>query len=1288
MLPLFKQPTSLPALSFFMVRAMEARALKSRITSNSTFKPPPRVTLTDQKREAWLRDLATPSVPLRRLSRTIPHGIRNKSLLDQCCSKNIPIARAAWFARCVGANELRGLKRKGINIASQVSEAAWIQDWTNEVCEYIERLVRDFEKTTKDDSSEIKAAWKSKMEYMTRLSAYLYHEELVDRTLFLKWSIKYLYNCSLPEIPMALVFTKLLWDDLVRTRTLAQSVARTLLHRHEITQKQQRQQQQPAVFTPILDTLGSLIRKLFLVSPDSFVMPKWWSTLGPILASTLANVSADVDKMLATIRLRNESLTIGEAPSRKAARNHHSIVVKYLDDFRVPFDYCTLCKNLSQTSLSSSETLTCLFEWACSVSRCGKERPYIATAVSKHLRDNMDWDISSAFLQFLVNVSDSSKYCMNNLHNLVDQFLTNNLFFLGDYFRRLISMGILFIKRLQPRIECQVQILLNLNLNDSTSDTLKSQRDMLLRGAGLSLTDEDNKLQAAKILLERKLHFLFSGLISAEDMDVDDECEVDLTKPEREILNNLSKGSALTLSHWIVDSLKKAIDDNVTLSFSHFGTIQRCLEELGDLEALYDAVCLLTPKVTSAQSLYFLASTSLYHIQTFAAVGELTDLIERFVLAFNSFKVQVKLSQGFWDLIHMALQELEHKPSIKADLDMLLKSSSNQSPPAELSTLSPISESHYADCGSNGSEIWIQQIGLSAGEVFDPRNLPKYFEIVSTKMIEFCRLANVVELRAQARLMQHLREIDTNIFEELFCSWLRDYVEPTLSYDSESFVRLLLFSVIYDCVTLGRIADLFMQLKDVRLPPPTFNSKLMLSIICGDTEGYGLLACERLILDLHRRQFEELHWKVYLRYLSQDICEFAESGQQIEMAEWLSGARRFLLWQVSSNVEQVSTILVEPSVVKEDARQLNTLRCLFNYLLAVNPVDEVNGEPLGPQKEIHNLMRVFNNLNLPLCQLSIRVLFALYNIDRSAEKDETAIECVTAFAYRAESLGLSKALFGDILALLDRDVKGNILYQTEICFLQSPDFPLVRASMGDDSPPLNILMSLLEIVDAVADSAIKNVYETNAFDILHSLERLIALCDAPKEEGIETKFRDEDLKNAVVFLLKIIIINYQGSFNGPEDVRDKLVSGLCSLRDSQMVVSIPDIHGLLVDILDTIKEGSAVTGQSSAATSVPPAVGHRKTNSLNAKFGNSASPGPLSMADSPGGSKQPVLAGANYNPDFYLRNLMIYDKSTNTYSDISIRAFDLLEGNPTMTTNDVPINLALFDSCVEKSNPN
>lgn len=140
--PILKRGRGLQALSKLYASVLEERKTIGRITSPSTFRPPPRVTLTDTKREIWLRDLSNNDISLRKLSRTIPHGIRGKGLLEQCLSKSISIERCVWLCRCVGANEIRAFRRKRPGTVLAVGgESKWIKEWTSQVELFIESIV-------------------------------------------------------------------------------------------------------------------------------------------------------------------------------------------------------------------------------------------------------------------------------------------------------------------------------------------------------------------------------------------------------------------------------------------------------------------------------------------------------------------------------------------------------------------------------------------------------------------------------------------------------------------------------------------------------------------------------------------------------------------------------------------------------------------------------------------------------------------------------------------------------------------------------------------------------------------------------------------------------------------------------------------------------------------------------------------------------------------------------------------------------------------------------------------
>ena len=154
--PALKQKSGLNALSTIFMGVLNQRRHRGQVTAPSTFKPPPRVTLTDTKREIWLKDLANPAISLRRLSRTIPHGIRGRTLLDQCLNKDVPTERAVWLVKCVGANEIRAVKRKGASGAFFVGgDVRWTREWTSFVEQFLEAAVAGFNEPN----------WKSRVTY-------------------------------------------------------------------------------------------------------------------------------------------------------------------------------------------------------------------------------------------------------------------------------------------------------------------------------------------------------------------------------------------------------------------------------------------------------------------------------------------------------------------------------------------------------------------------------------------------------------------------------------------------------------------------------------------------------------------------------------------------------------------------------------------------------------------------------------------------------------------------------------------------------------------------------------------------------------------------------------------------------------------------------------------------------------------------------------------------------------------------------------------------------------------
>jgi mediator of RNA polymerase II transcription subunit 12 len=67
---------------------------------------PMKTALPESKNEVWIADLANPHVPLGKLAQIgVPQDLKGHELLDMLHSKNIPVPRAVWYIRVLGANE-------------------------------------------------------------------------------------------------------------------------------------------------------------------------------------------------------------------------------------------------------------------------------------------------------------------------------------------------------------------------------------------------------------------------------------------------------------------------------------------------------------------------------------------------------------------------------------------------------------------------------------------------------------------------------------------------------------------------------------------------------------------------------------------------------------------------------------------------------------------------------------------------------------------------------------------------------------------------------------------------------------------------------------------------------------------------------------------------------------------------------------------------------------------------------------------------------------------------------
>lgn len=387
--------------------------------SSSTFKLPPRVTLTALKREAWLKDLANADIPLLRLCTKIPHGIRNKVLLECMCNLNVPISRAIWFTKCVLYSEQLLMKKKlqlkvspaKLSTAIEIMESRWSLEWTLHVADYLLKFSREMDSIS---TVEQKNHFMQKLNYLLLLIKTLYVECLVDKTTFLSAVINFLREDQpflLDDLPLllelsrtdseendtsvemlisklaplnygqtlfGLTFIKIFWADILKEYFLCKSTNEALLLNFfliekisaEDLQNSHRVKENP-IGVPldlkqnILRLISTSITSMFKHNSNVFIVPDFWILIGEVLFrilmsdKSLSDQRENIESTLKLISYRNESLMLNMKYSFKGKNSlsmTHGVKALRKNSFLLPALQSGRLQNLAHQPVESDFT--------------------------------------------------------------------------------------------------------------------------------------------------------------------------------------------------------------------------------------------------------------------------------------------------------------------------------------------------------------------------------------------------------------------------------------------------------------------------------------------------------------------------------------------------------------------------------------------------------------------------------------------------------------------------------------------------------------------------------------------------------------------------------------------------------------------------------------------------------------------------------------------------------------------------------------------------------------------
>ncbi|KAI2352458.1 RNA polymerase II mediator complex subunit [Ophidiomyces ophidiicola] len=775
----FKHRSGLKLLSSIFTTALDRRQSRCRVTDFSTFKPPPRVTLTDIKREAWLRDLANPSVPLRKLSRTIPHGIRGKILLDQCVNKGIPVGRAVWLAKCVGANEIRAFKRKGTSAAiANGLEIKWVRDWSVNVQQFVESIVGACGTPN----------WAPTMSYVVKLAARLFQEHLLDRDLCQEWFLQSLSEASIAILPVWLSMLGTYWAHIVQFRKRGRRLAEILLEKLQkllaldhFAPKQ-----------PIVERLSFVVKTFAETNSSCFILPLTWRTYKHTLITCFSpNMEADSQKV-DWITKRNETVIKAELCRRSDYISPSQQFISLLDSPGSANDIDTLFLSCETLNLGYDILLSKVLGWASTNFRCGSARIYATVRLIRRWR-KAGVDTDSHIITFLQSKGEAPSFSTDNIYHIVCELVRSHSFAVGKYLQWLLARGA--VRDYVSSIPADVSVLTHLPRHRLPTHVWNLRNAILLK-AGFSVDSEYRLISSIKFHIHREL----ADIVPKPSGDpIGGSPLVDGT--------HISWTIKSEIGHWLrehVISCRKSslriLPDNDTpsaveisaLTIAQFFKIRDVIESLGDLSLLADILRYATSS-DEVPVLISIADTLNYHTDSFKAIGAFVDIFRGILTTYSCIGKSDHLTL---ELISSLLEIGIKLPTETPAVTMLRRDLSRFDKKFLMMVSSPVSEQPLEPASYSRSTVpdAIRQL-LDSGHSIDESNLRQIFDVLVKRLQQPSELDSS---HKTARYLSELRNLNPKVFDVLMLKWIISLLKAS---SRPSFAAFLPPLIGVGCVT-------------------------------------------------------------------------------------------------------------------------------------------------------------------------------------------------------------------------------------------------------------------------------------------------------------------------------------------------------------------------------------------------------------------------------------------------------------------------------------------------------
>nr|POF16710.1 mediator of rna polymerase ii transcription subunit 12 [Quercus suber] len=824
-----KNNTGLQMVAYLFTQVLEKRQALGKCTAPPTFKPPPRVTVTDTRREAWLRDLANLDMPLRKHSRTIPHGVRGKGLLDQCLGKQIPLHRSVWLAKCVGANELRAFRRKGVSGSAATSgEAKWVREWTVQIEQFLDAAILNCGEP----------GWQQKIDYAIKLATSFFVEKLMDTDHYLDWIVTSFGGAPMERLPIWILIVQLYWKDLTSYVKRGRKLAEHSLDRFHLLGSN-------------ADTAGkamqlqlqNLITILATTRRGCLVVPAKWAKFEHVFASRTSPTTVNARSLiLKDVSRRNGRLT---ELLRKTATNTRSKVLdscSSLDNVGLNYNIASVTAQLQSFTPDISELVSTVFNWASSPHRQGQYRIYLAASIIKQLHTS-GHDTDASILAYLCTPSDATMQHADNVHRVIADLVRRQAFSLGKYLRWLISSGVLYD---ESNSKCATDLLAVLPMDLFASDS-QNTRATLLRRLGLEDLGET--------------HHPLDGVDLKAILDGEDE---DLTP-----LEALTGGLTLLTKTQIATEIRHAIHQHnkkSRISTAAFCAFRSALEHVEDPPTLLELV-VLAMAADDTTLLSSVADTISTQARAFAALGQLNELADQMTSRYLTLRSAQAQDRAFISGMFALATHIPRRTQLQKLTANDLTVYDQQS---LLTACSPASDSLTSMHAPNlASEEDIDAV-FASGNTMDSQLMQRVF----LRIVHVAKKRSDPPLGVPSKLCSwfgQLRLLDPFGFKQLAKTYLHDvFQSPSAGIASMDAITALVAS---SCCSMTEIVEAAREASS--LPAAALVMDL---ILAGENAGAKLSEVERYRYKAVAQAFRDSEYKALAEFVYDMLKDSSEDA--------------------------------------------------------------------------------------------------------------------------------------------------------------------------------------------------------------------------------------------------------------------------------------------------------------------------------------------------------------------------------------------------------------------------